>query len=55
MIEQKAHNPETNKPEMQPSDEHFTPKGTLVLMIAYVIIFAAAWGLVYFNDLLARR
>ncbi len=35
--------------------EQFVPVGTLVLMIAYILIFAAAWGLVYFNDLLMRR
>jgi|YNPNPStandDraft_1061719.scaffolds.fasta_scaffold26610_5 hypothetical protein len=35
--------------------EQFVPVGTMVLMIAYILIFAAAWGLVYFNDLLMRR
>ena len=35
--------------------EQFVPVATLVLMIAYILIFAAAWGLVYFNDLLMRR
>lgn len=35
--------------------DEFAPVGTMVLMIGYIIIFAAAWGLVYFNDLLARR
>lgn len=36
-------------------EEAFAPVGTLILMIGYILIFALAWGLVYFNDLLARR
>ncbi len=35
--------------------ETFKPIGTLILMIGYILIFALAWGLVYFNELLARR
>jgi hypothetical protein len=35
--------------------EQFSPVGTLFLMVLYIIAFAVAWGLVYFNDLLARR
>ena len=38
-----------------PADENFEPKGTLVLMILYALIFAAAWASVYFGELLARR
>ncbi|MEJ2148593.1 MAG: hypothetical protein P8Z40_03845 [Chloroflexota bacterium] len=36
-------------------EEEFTPKGALFLLVIYIIIFAAAWGLIYFNDLLMRR
>jgi len=36
-------------------DKSFEPQGSLVLTIGYLLVFAAAWGLVYFNDLLARR
>ena len=36
-------------------EEDFSPKGALFLLVVYIIIFAAAWGLIYFNDLLARR
>jgi hypothetical protein len=36
-------------------EESFSPKGALFLLVLYIIIFAAAWGLIYFGDLLARR
>jgi hypothetical protein len=36
-------------------DEHFEPKGTMVLMIGMVLLFALGWGYVYFGELLARR
>jgi hypothetical protein len=39
----------------RPDEEEFSPKGTIVLMILYVIVFAAAWGSVYFGVLLTRR
>lgn len=38
-----------------PAEDEFSPVGTMVLTVAYIIIFAAAWGLVYFTELLARR
>jgi hypothetical protein len=38
-----------------PPEEDFNPTGTVVLMIGYIIIFALAWGSVYFFDLLGRR
>jgi hypothetical protein len=41
--------------DTDPEEEEFTPKGALFLTVLYIIIFAAAWGLIYFNDLLARR
>ncbi len=50
MAQQNAHRAEAGG-----DGEHFTPVGTMVLMIGYVLIFALAWGLVYFNELLARR
>ena len=39
----------------EPAEEELTPIGTMVLTVAYIVIFAAAWGLVYFTELLARR
>jgi hypothetical protein len=36
-------------------DKKFTPTGTMFLMALYIIIIAAAWGSVYFGELLARR
>jgi hypothetical protein len=36
-------------------DEHFEPKGTMVLMIGMALLFALGWGYVYFGELLARR
>lgn len=50
MAQQNVHRTEAGEGE-----ERFTPVGTMVLMIGYVLIFALAWGLVYFNELLARR
>ncbi len=41
--------------ESSPEEEDFKPIGSLFLMVIYIFIFAAAWGSVYFNDLLARR
>ncbi len=41
--------------EGAPEQESFKPVGTLFLLVIYILIFAAAWGLVYFNELLARR
>jgi len=38
-----------------PPEEEFTPIGTMVLTVVYIIIFASAWGLVYFLELLPRR
>jgi len=37
------------------TEEEFSPVGTMFLTVVYIIIFATAWGLVYFTDLLARR
>ena len=37
------------------TEEEFQPRGTIVITVAYILIFASAWGLVYFTDLLARR
>ena len=47
----------SDQPTPSPTDaeEEFSPKGALFLMVLYIIIFATAWGLVYFNDLLVRR
>jgi hypothetical protein len=42
-------------PSQTDPEEEFTPRGALFLMVLYIIIFAAAWGLIYFSDLLARR
>lgn len=44
------------KPQ-QPSEEeeNFSPRGTMVLMVLYAMVFAAAWAFVYFGSLLARR
>ena len=36
-------------------DAAFRPIGSLFLLTVYIFIFATAWGLVYFTDLLARR
>ena len=36
-------------------EEEFTPVASMVLLVGYIIIFAAAWGSIYFFDLLARR
>jgi hypothetical protein len=36
-------------------EEEIRPIGTLFLLLIYIFIFATAWGLVYFADLLARR
>jgi hypothetical protein len=41
--------------ETTPEQEAFKPVGTLFLLVIYILIFAAAWGMVYFNELLARR
>ncbi|GEM_PF-3432944 len=46
---------EEGQNKAEDKQEQFVPVGTMVLMIAYILIFAAAWGLVYFNDLLMRR
>lgn len=43
------------KPQPPTSEEEFTPRGTVVLMILYALVFAAAWGSVYFGELLARK
>jgi hypothetical protein len=43
------------KPQQPTEEEEFTPKGTIVLMILYALVFAAAWASVYFGELLARR
>ena len=42
-------------PFLPAEEEEFTPTGTMVLMILYAMVFAAAWGFVYFGELLARR
>ena len=46
---------EEHSPDAEDQKEHFTPVASFVLMALYILIFALAWGLVYFNDLLARR
>ena len=46
-------NGDSEKPATE--KEEFTPAGSLFLLVIYILIFAAAWGLVYFGDLLARR
>ena len=43
------------KPQLPAEEEEFTPKGTIVLMILYALVFAAGWASVYFGELLARR
>jgi hypothetical protein len=43
------------KPQPPTEDEEFTPRGTIVLMFLYALVFAAAWASVYFGELLARR
>jgi hypothetical protein len=50
-----ANNEQQQGKAEEDKQEQFIPVGTMVLMIAYILIFAAAWGLVYFNDLLMRR
>lgn len=35
--------------------EEFRPIGALVLTIGYILLVAAAFALVYFGELLARR
>lgn len=44
-----------DQPENETEQEDFSPVGSLALTMIYIIIFAVAWALVYFNDLLARR
>lgn len=47
---------ENFRTQSEPSEEEtFVPVGSMFLMVMYIIIFAAAWGLVYFFDFLARR
>ncbi len=41
--------------ERTEEEEEFRPTGTLFLLLIYLFIFATAWGLVYFADMLARR
>ena len=41
--------------EQEEAAETFVPKGTMFLMVMYIIVFALAWGSVYFFELLARR
>jgi hypothetical protein len=41
--------------ERTEEEEEFRPIGTLFLLLIYIFIFATAWGLVYFADMLARR
>lgn len=41
--------------DASPEEEEFKPVGSIFLLILYILVFASAWGLVYFNDLLARR
>jgi hypothetical protein len=36
-------------------EEDFRPIGALVLTIGYILLVAAAFALVYFGELLARR
>jgi len=43
------------KPEEPNVEENFSPRGTMVLMVLYALVFAAAWASVYFGELLARR
>jgi uncharacterized membrane protein len=42
-------------PDEEAFDAAFRPVGSLFLLTVYIFIFATAWGLVYFTDLLARR
>jgi hypothetical protein len=37
------------------TDEEFSPVGSMVLLLGYIVIFATLWGLVYYTELLARR
>lgn len=46
------HEPHTEQDEF---DKSFEPRGTIVLSVLYLIVFAFGWGFVYFADLLARR
>lgn len=41
--------------ESHGTDEEFSPVGSMVLMLGYIVIFATLWGLVYYTELLARR
>jgi hypothetical protein len=41
--------------EEEKDDEEFEPTATMVLTLLYLMIFATAWGMVYFLDLLGRR
>ena len=36
-------------------EEEFVPRGSMFLTVAYIIVFAIAWGSIYFGELLARR
>ena len=51
MTEQEHQAPES--PEF--NEEEFVPRGSMFLTVAYIIVFAIAWGSVYFGELLARR
>ena len=37
------------------ADHNFKPVGTMIIMVIYILVFAVAWGSVYFGQLLARR
>ncbi len=41
--------------ESEEEEEEFVPRGSMFLTVAYIIVFAIAWGTVYFGELLARR
>ena len=48
MTEQEHQAPESE-------EEEFVPRGSMFLTVAYIIVFAIAWGSIYFGELLARR
>lgn len=43
------------KPISTRPDQDFKPVGTMIILVVYILVFAAAWGSVYFGQLLARR
>lgn len=56
MAEQKPDTPgDSGKEPPRSEQQEFTPVGSMVLLVIYILAFAAAWSWVYFGVLLARR